>query len=51
MAISIKISAANPAPKIAEMAERFGRLTTGKVEIPPMVQAMILLVAMPSEFD
>ena len=50
-AISMQLSAANPAPKIAEMSEHFGCLTTGNVAIPAMVQAMILLAALPLEYD
>ena len=50
-AISMKILAANPAPQIVEMAEHFGHLTTGQVAIPAIVQAMILLAAMPSGYD
>jgi len=49
--ISKKISAANPAIDIMEMYESFQRLMAATIVIPEVVQAMILLNAMPKEYD
>jgi len=50
-AISKKISAANPAINIMEMNESFQCLTAANIIIPEVVQAMILLNAIPKEYD
>jgi len=50
-AISKKISVANPAIDIMEMYEGFQRLMATTIVIPEVVQAMILLNAMPKEYD
>jgi len=49
--ISKKISAANPAINIMEMNESFQCLTAANIIIPEVVQAMILLNAIPKEYD
>jgi len=50
-AISKKISVANPAVDIMEMYESFQCLTAANIVIPEVMQAMILLNAMPQEYD
>ena len=50
-AISKNISAANPTIDIMEMNESFQRLIATTIVIPEIVQAMILLNAMPKEYD
>jgi len=50
-AISQKISTANPTLDIMVMNENFQCLTAASVPIPDIVQAMILLNAMPKEYD
>ena len=50
-AISQKISAANPTINIMVMNKNFQCLTAAQVAIPEIVQAMILLNAMPKEFN
>ena len=50
-AISKKISMANPALNIMEMNENFQHLTAATIVIPEVVQAMILLNAIPKEYD
>jgi len=50
-AISKKISVANPTLNIMEMNENFQCLMATTVVIPEVVQAMILLNAMPKEYD
>jgi len=49
--ISKKISAANPAIDIMEMNESFQRLMAANIIIPKVVQAMILLNAIPKEYN
>jgi len=49
--ISKKISAANPAIDIMEMNESFQRLMAASIIIPEVVQAMLLLNAIPKEYD
>jgi len=49
--ISKRISMANPTIDIMEMYESFQHLTAATVIIPEVVQAMILLNAMPKEYD
>jgi len=50
-AISQKISAASPAINIMAMNENFQHLMAAKLIIPEIVQVMILLNAMPKEYD
>jgi hypothetical protein len=50
-AITIKIPANNPSPAISQMADKFQRLTAQNIAIPELVQAMVLLTAMPRDFD
>ena len=50
-AISKKISVANPTINIMEMNESFQRLMAAAIVIPEIMQAMILLNAMPKEYD
>ena len=49
--ISKKISKANPTIDIMEMNESFQHLMAATIVIPEVVQAMILLNAMPKEYD
>jgi len=49
--ISKKISMVNPALDIMEMNESFQRLMAATIIIPEVVQAMILLNAIPKEYD
>jgi hypothetical protein len=51
MAITIKIPANNPSPSISQMADKFQRLTAQNIAIPELVQAMVLLAAMPCNYD
>jgi len=41
----------DPAPDLLEIARAFGHLTAASVVIPPIVQAMILLDALPCEYE
>jgi len=41
----------DPAPDLLEIAQAFGRLTTASVIIPPIVQVMILLNALPCKYE
>jgi len=41
----------DPAPNLLEIARAFGCLTTASIVIPPIVQAMILLDALPREYE
>ena len=50
-AISKKISMGNPALDIMEMNEKFQHLTAAQVIISEVMQAMILLNAIPKEYD
>jgi hypothetical protein len=50
-AITIKIPANNPSPSISQMADKFQRLTAQNIAIPELVQAMVLLTAMPRDYD
>ena len=50
-AVSKKISAANPAIDIMEMNESFQRLMAANIIIPEVIQAMILLNAIPKEYN
>jgi hypothetical protein len=50
-AITIKILANNPSPSISQMANKFQHLTAQNIAIPELVQAMVLLAAMPRDFD
>jgi len=50
-AISKKISMASPALDIMEMYKSFQHLMAATIVIPEVVQAMILLNAMPKEYD
>jgi len=50
-AIYKKISTANPALDIMEMNEKFQCLMAAQVDIPEVVQAMILLNVIPKEYD
>jgi hypothetical protein len=50
-AITIKIPANNPSPSISQMADKFQRLTAQNIAIPELVQAMVLLAAMPRDYD
>ena len=49
--ISQKISIANPALDIMVMNENIQHLTAASVPIPEIMQAMVLLNAMPKEYD
>jgi len=49
--ISQKISVANPMINVVAMNENFQHLMAATVVIPEIVQAMILLNAMPKEYD
>jgi hypothetical protein len=51
MTITIKIPANNPSPSILQMADKFQRLTAQNIAIPELVQAMVLLAAMPRDYD
>jgi hypothetical protein len=50
-AITIKIPANNPSPSILQMADKFQHLTAQNITIPELVQAMVLLAAMPCDYD
>jgi len=41
----------DPAPDLLEIARAFGHLMTASIVIPPIVQAMILLDALPCEYE
>ena len=41
----------DPAPDLRRIAQAFGRLTTASVIIPPIIQAMILLDALPCKYE
>jgi len=50
-AISYHVWANNLAPNMLEIARAFGHCNMASIIIPTIIQAMILLNAMPKEFD
>ena len=50
-ALAIKIPVREPALEISKMATIFGRMATSQAIIPDIVQGMLLLAALPREYD
>ena len=50
-ALNTRLSPTNPELDISKIATIFGRMTTNRIVIPSIVQAMILLAACPREYE
>jgi len=51
LATTHRVRVNDPAPDLLEIARTFGRLMAAMVDIPPIIQVMILLNALPHEFE
>jgi len=49
--VNIKLSSGNSVPEIEQMAILFGQLHTNQLVIPPVLQELLLLAAMPAKWD
>lgn len=49
--ISIRVPVENPLPEMTRISERYQRLEAAGVQVPGIIQALLLLSALPKEYD